>query len=111
MSALTLASSRRLPLGDILQRLAVMSPCHLLAIDVVVRDVWQRCMSESAPPRRRELRTTGAPPAPRAGCRTTVISADARAVTDCRQKLERITRSGLFGAAVAAAEKKTGRRR
>ena len=36
----------------------------------------------------------------------TVTSADARAVTDCRQKIEQITGSGLFGAAVAAAEKK-----
>jgi hypothetical protein len=108
MSSLTLASSRRLPLGDILQRLAVMSPCHLVAIDVVVRDVWQRCSGPSDPPRRRELQPVARPPARVGGgpaVRTTT-GADAAAVEDFRQKLERIVRSGLFRAAVAAAGKK-----
>jgi hypothetical protein len=92
MASLTLASSRRLPLGDILQRLAGLAPCHLAAIDVVVQDVWEPCTCQRAPPRH------GLPPVSkhRPG------PADAATLEDCRQTRARIVRSELFRAAVTA---------
>jgi hypothetical protein len=109
MSSLTLASSRRPSLGDILPTGRRHVPRHPLAIDVVVRDVWQRCSHPNAPSSRRELGPVVRSLTDRTGAEAAsaaVNSADARAVTDCRQKIERNTRSGLVVAAVAAAETK-----
>jgi hypothetical protein len=96
MASLTLASSRRLPLGDILQRLAGLAPCHLAAIDVV-RDVWEQCTRHRARPRH-GLQPISQPFDP-------AWAADAATLEDCRQTRARIVRSELFRASVTAADK------
>jgi hypothetical protein len=97
MASLTLASGRRLALEDILQRLAGLAPYHLAAIDVVVRDVWEPCTRQHAPPRH------GLPPVSKPI--DPARAADAATLEDCRQTRARIVRSELFRAAVTAADK------
>lgn len=51
---LKIVSSRRhLSLGDILQRLAIVAPRDLAAIELLVRDVWHHHRLRRPTPRRR----------------------------------------------------------